>query len=68
MRKRRVNSVAPVIVVGLLVGLIAEPTMAQTDGTIEVQSVAVITENPRGDSLVLGTVETGTVLEIVEAQ
>ena len=68
MRKRRVNRVAPVIVAGLLVCLMGEPAMAQTDGTIEVQSVAVITENPRGDSLVLGTVEPGTVLEIVEAR
>ena len=45
---------------GLLVGLAGQPAMAQTDGTLEVQRVAVVNENPRGDSVVLGTVADST--------
>ena len=52
----------------LLVGLVGQTAMAQTDGTIEVQRVAVVNENPRGDSVVLDTVPPGTVLEIVEVE
>ena len=51
-----------------LVGLVGQPALAQTDGTIEVQRVAVVNENPRGDSVVLDTVQPGTVLEIVEVE
>ena len=54
------------MIAGLLVGLVAQPAEAQTDGTVEVQRVAVVNENPRGDSLVLDTVQPGTVLAIVE--
>ena len=60
------KTVLTVMAGGLLAGLVGQPAMAQTDGTIEVQRVTVVNENPRGDSVVLDTVPPGTVLEIVE--
>ena len=62
------KTVLTAVVGGLLAGLVGQPAMAQTDGTIEVQRVAVVNENPRGDSVVLDTLPPGTVLGIVEVQ
>ena len=50
-----------------LLVVMSRPAVAQT-GTIEVTSIAVINENARGDSFVLGTVAAGTVLEVVNVQ
>ena len=54
------------ILVLVLLGLGSMPALAQPGGTVEVTSIAVVLENPRGDSVVLGTVEPGTVLEVLE--
>ena len=62
------KTVVTAMTVGLLVGFAGQTAQAQTDGTIEVQRVAVVNENPRGDSVVLDTVQPGTVLGIVEVQ
>lgn len=44
----------------------AAPAAAQGGGTLRTTRQAVVMENPRGDSLIVGSVEPGTVLEFVE--
>ena len=68
MKKRcvlRISSTS--VAVLLMLVLVSTPATAQR-GTVEVTSIGVVTENPRGDSVVLGTVEPGTVLEVVEVE
>jgi len=60
--------VSPLVSGALFALLLSQPALAQSDGTLEVRRVAVVTENPSGDSLVLGTVPAGTVLEIVDVR
>jgi opacity protein-like surface antigen len=50
----------------LSVGVLASPAMAQEGGTIEVTNVGVVMETARGDSVVLDTIEPGTVLEVLD--
>ena len=50
----------------LSVGVLASPAMAQEGGTIEFTNVGVVMETARGDSVVLDTIEPGTVLEVLD--
>ena len=51
----------------VLSGLVTQPVLAQSD-TLRVTSIAVVNENPRGDSLVLGTLSPGTLLQVLDQQ
>ena len=61
----RIVSTGAVAILTLVVA--ANPALAQT-GSVEVTNSGVVTENPRGDSLVLWRVEPGTMLEVIEVQ
>ena len=52
----------------VLSGLVAQPVLAQGDVTIRVTNIAVVNENPRGDSLVLGTLSPGAMLQVLDQQ
>ena len=67
-RRRRIRAVGRRSVAVLLLFLGAVPALAQTPTTVEVARVGVVTETPRGDSVVLGTVLPGTVLEVLSRQ
>lgn len=55
--------------VALLTGVfLVSPAMAQTGATLRVTRVAVVMERPRGDSVVVGSVEPGEVLELLDRQ
>ena len=68
MRKRWISRVGSTASAALLICALAGSSVAAQTGSVEVTNAGVVTENPRGDSLVLGTVEPGTVLEVVEVQ
>jgi len=69
MTKRRISGIGSTVSAVVLICVLAGSSVAgQQTGSVEVTNPGVVTENPRGDSLVLGTVEPGTVLEVVEVQ
>ena len=57
--------IATAIILG---GLVTQPLLAQGDVTLRVTNIAVINENPRGDSLVLGTLSPGAILQVLDQQ
>ena len=64
--RRLVRNSRTAAAVLLSVGVLASPAMAQEGGTVEVTNVGVVMETARGDSVVLDTVEPGTVLEVLD--
>ena len=63
MTGRRVaHDLTAALLVTLAIGAWGAPVMAQEGGTIEVTNLGVIMETARGDSVVLASVEPGTVL------
>jgi hypothetical protein len=55
--------------VALVIGvLLATPAEAQTGATLRVTRHALVMENPRGDSFVVGSVDPGEVLEVLGRQ
>ena len=52
----------------ILTGALARPALAQATGTLRVTSIAPVLETARGDSLVLGTIGPGTLLEVLDRQ
>ncbi|MEE8130228.1 MAG: hypothetical protein V3T48_08080, partial [Vicinamibacterales bacterium] len=51
-----------------MMNLLTLPALAQTVTSVRVIGIAVVLENPRGDSVVLGTVEPGELLEVLDQQ
>ena len=49
-----------------MISMLTLPALAQTVTSIRVISTASVLENPRGDSVVLGTVEPGELLEVLD--
>lgn len=47
---------------------LVSPAMAQTGSSLRVTRVAVVLEGPRGDSVVVGAVDPGTILEVLEQE
>jgi len=69
MTKRRISGIGSTASAVVLICVLAgSSVVAQQTGSVEVTNAGVVTENPRGDSVVLGTVEPGTVLQVVEVQ
>ena len=68
MGRRLVRNLRTTAAVLLSVGVLASPAMGQEVGTIEVTNSGVVMETARGDSVVLDTVEPGTVLEVLDFQ
>jgi hypothetical protein len=52
----------------VMMNLLTLPALAQTVTSVRVIAIAVVLENPRGDSVVLGTVEPGELLEVLDQQ
>ena len=65
MTVRRSMWVGAVLLATLAV-LGAQPALAQSQGTIELTSQGVVLERPRGDSLVIGTLDVGVVVMVVD--
>lgn len=68
MTKRWISRIGSTASAVLLICVLAGSSVAAQTGTVEVTNAGVVTENPLGDSVVLGTVEPGTVLKVVEVQ
>ena len=68
MGRRLVRNLRTTAAVLLSVGVLASPAMGQEGGTIEITNSGVVMETARGDSVVLDTVEPGTVLEVLDFQ
>ena len=68
MTKRWISRIESTASAIFLICVLAGSSVAAQTGTVEVTNAGVVMENPRGDSVVLGTVEPGTVLEVVEVQ
>lgn len=56
------------VVLATLAVLEVQPAMAQSQGTIEVTSQGIVLERPRGDSIVIGRLAAGTVVEVIDRQ
>ena len=52
----------------VMMNLLTLPALAQTVTSVRVIGIAVVLENPRGDSVMLGTVEPGELLEVLDQQ
>ena len=63
---RFAQKITATAVVIFSLGVLAAPAMGQEGGTISVTNVGVVMETARGDSVVLDTVEPGTVLEVID--
>ena len=61
----RIVSIARVVL--MIVVLVPAAASAQTGGTVRVKQATAVLENPRGDSLVIGSAPSGMVLEVLEA-
>ncbi len=59
------SSPAAVLLIG---ALLPAPTMAQTGVTLRVTRIAVIVETPRSDGVIVGTVDEGVVLVVLDQQ
>ena len=66
--RRSEHNVTTAAVVIFSLAALASPAMGQEGGTIEVTNLGVVMETARGDSVVLATVEPGTVLEVLDFQ
>ncbi len=54
------------VLVAILVAVAVQPAMAQSQGTIELTSQGIVLERPRGDSVVIGRLDVGTVVTVVD--
>ena len=59
---------ATVVLTVVMISMLTLSALAQMVTSIRVISTAPVLENPRGDSVVLGTVEPGELLEVLDQQ